>query len=229
MDDINTNLAPHAINSVKQDAHVLNELKKMNKKTKQLTLEDDPPITGLEAAAEAEDQDDQYEMQEYNPAAKDQSENKAIFRANYGYEQKLPAVYVLDAKIFPLEPDYMIKIVKYVIPEDGLPIRTYPCNGEPNEVSMKELHNHPDDEDIYQKDSLVLQLMKRKGQILEITKETAISNAERVNITFSPDGRYFALIRNKKHILQVYKVNKQNDIIAMMEKIKRDKPIFEIK
>lgn len=34
----------------------------------------------------------------------------------YGFESDLPATYLLDAKIFPSDVRYIMKIIKYVIP-----------------------------------------------------------------------------------------------------------------
>jgi len=48
---------------------------------------------------------------EYQPGAKDQSHNKDAFRQNYGVEVRVPSVYVLDAKIYPTDPNYIIKVV----------------------------------------------------------------------------------------------------------------------
>jgi len=154
MTDVTSALGPDAVRTLCQDSHVLNELKKMNRKAKDNVEDAGGGAYEPEDAIQKETEgSQQYEMQEYNPAAKDQSENKAIFRSNYGYEQELPAVYVLDAKIFPIAPAFMVNVVKYVIPEEGLKIRTYPVGGlEPTECTMKELHHEP----IYQKDSLVL-------------------------------------------------------------------------
>lgn len=50
---------------------------------------------------------------EYQPGARDQSENKETFRKNYGVEIKLPSVYVIDAKVYPDNFHYVLKIVKY--------------------------------------------------------------------------------------------------------------------
>lgn len=55
-------------------------------------------------------------LDQYFPGAKDQSQNKETFRKNYGIEIKVPTVYVLDAKIYPNDFNYVVKIVKYAIP-----------------------------------------------------------------------------------------------------------------
>ncbi len=63
---------------------------------------------------------------EYQPGARDQSENKETFRKNYGVEIKLPSVYVIDAKIYPDNFHYVVKIVKYLIPKTNQMVVTYP-------------------------------------------------------------------------------------------------------
>ena len=40
---------------------------------------------------------------EFNPSAKDQSLNKAVFRKKYGFETEFPYFYILDAKVSPLD------------------------------------------------------------------------------------------------------------------------------
>jgi len=141
MDDVTKHLKPKNIKDLKQDSDVLNELKRLNNKKRLAAAnQDDTLLDATLNTKETEAAEGQYDMQEYNPAAKDQSENKAVFRKNYGYEQELPAVYVLDAKIFPLDVTFMIKIVKYVIPEEGLKIRTYPIGKESYDDTMKSIH-----------------------------------------------------------------------------------------
>jgi len=83
----------------------------------------------------------------YEPAAKDQSYNKDAFRENYGVEIKLPSVYVLEAKIFPIDPNYIIKVVQYAIPKNDKKVITYPYtseksghNKEVREETMAEIH-----------------------------------------------------------------------------------------
>jgi hypothetical protein len=46
-------------------------------------------------------------------------------------------------------------------------------------------------------------------------------NAYRVNITFSPNGQYFALFRKALNILQIYQID-NGDISGMMDKIQDD-------
>ena len=67
---------------------------------------------------------------EYQPGARDQSENKETFRKNYGVEIKLPSVYVIDAEIYPDNFNYILKIVKYQTPKTEQMVITYPniCN-----------------------------------------------------------------------------------------------------
>ena len=63
-----------------------------------------------------EEIDDPYQLEEFNPGAKNQDSNKQIFRRNYGVETQLPAFYIIDAKVFPISSNFMIRVVDYVAP-----------------------------------------------------------------------------------------------------------------
>ena len=58
-------------------------------------------------------------MEAFDPGAKDQSTNENIFRRNYGIEKQLPGYYIIDAKIYPKNLDYVVRIVKYTIPKNN--------------------------------------------------------------------------------------------------------------
>lgn len=41
-----------------------------------------------------------------------------MFRKNYGVERALPGFYILDAKIIPKRIEYVLKVVKFIIPDE---------------------------------------------------------------------------------------------------------------
>ena len=54
---------------------------------------------------------------EFDASAKNQAQNKSIFLEKYGFETEIPSTYLLDAKIYPNDVRYAIKVIKYVIPD----------------------------------------------------------------------------------------------------------------
>ena len=61
---------------------------------------------------------------EFNPSAKDQSLNKAVFRKKYGFETEFPYFYILDAKVSPLDQTQILRVGKYAIPFSDAKVRT---------------------------------------------------------------------------------------------------------
>jgi len=63
----------------------------------------------------------------------------------------------------------------------------------------------------FDKDNCVLQLMKREGEHLIVKQEVEIKGARKCSIAFSNDGKYLALFRKTRNILQIYKIDVPND------------------
>ena len=63
-----------------------------------------------------DDDDDPFDLEDFNPGAKDQNANKNIFRRNYGLEVQYPGFYILDSKVYPKDIDWVVKVVKFVAP-----------------------------------------------------------------------------------------------------------------
>lgn len=66
--------------------------------------------------------DDADEQSEFRAKDKNQSYNKAIFRKKYGVELELPAFYIQDAKLYPKNIKYCLKVVKYAIPRTNMKV-----------------------------------------------------------------------------------------------------------
>lgn len=61
---------------------------------------------------------DEQNYLEFNPEAKNQEYNKAVFREKYGYEINLPCYYILDSRVYPkLSQEYVFLIIAYVVPD----------------------------------------------------------------------------------------------------------------
>jgi hypothetical protein len=56
-------------------------------------------------------------LREFDASAKNQAQNKSIFLEKYGFETEIPSKYLMDAKIYPNDVRYAIKVIKYVIPD----------------------------------------------------------------------------------------------------------------
>ena len=65
------------------------------------------------------------EETDFDPGAKDQDLNKRIFMNKYGVKIDLPSQYVLDAKIYPVDINYCIKVVKHSLPNPEQALRYY--------------------------------------------------------------------------------------------------------
>jgi len=49
-----------------------------------------------------------------------------VFRRNYGVETELPGYYTIDAKIYPQDLNYVLRVQKYAAPNNSIyKIRTY--------------------------------------------------------------------------------------------------------
>lgn len=93
---------------------------------------------------------------EFDPGAKDQDMNKKTFVNKYGVKIDLPSFYTLDAKIYPVDINYCIKVVKHSIPDAAQVVKSYGVDEEPNDTTIGELFEDAQ----YQKQNVVLQLIK---------------------------------------------------------------------
>ena len=62
-------------------------------------------------------------------------------------------------------------------------------------------------------------MRNNNGVLEEIGEEIPLLESKKVNIEFSPDGKYFAVLHKKRNLLDVWEVE-DNDIVALFEKIK---------
>lgn len=87
---------------------MINKIKRISKGNNEANEDD---------SSQSED-DNIMKTDEFDPGATSQYENKVKFRKNYGIETHLPNMYILDAQIYPLDINYMIRVVNYVRPDD---------------------------------------------------------------------------------------------------------------
>ena len=176
-----------------------------------------------------EDQDDEEEarqdakadlvMQEYDPGAINQTQNKAIFRKNYGAEKELPTWYILDAKVCPGNSSQVLVVMKYIIPDAKQKVKMFDAMGQKAVVqTMKEHYAHEQ----FDRENVVLMLMQAEDKRLKVVHQVTVQQAYKVRIAFSQDGRYFAIFRRKLNNLQIYEHKSSNfhDLLQMVHQRK---------
>jgi len=67
-------------------------------------------------------------MINYDIESKNQYLNKAAYQLNYGVQAQLPTFYTTDAKVYPKDPKYILKSIKYALPDKNNKLRVYPGN-----------------------------------------------------------------------------------------------------
>ena len=87
---------------------------------------------------------------EFDASAKNQAQNKQIFLKKYGFESEILTYYLLDAKIYPADVKYSVKVVKYVIPQTELSIYNLK-NNKLKKSTFAEIYSDP----IYESDSVL--------------------------------------------------------------------------
>ena len=69
--------------------------------------------------------DKNEENLEFDAIGKEQKKNKKVFIRKYGVEVLLPAFYIQDAKLYPKNISYCLKVVKYAIPKNKMKVTSY--------------------------------------------------------------------------------------------------------
>ena len=160
----------------------------------------------------------------FDPGAENQERNKQVFRKSYGMDINLPTYYIQDAKVYPKNLNFVLKAVKYILPADDeymiREIRKNP-NLEAGELEVEDKNiSESYVGDKYLPHNCVLQLMKQEGKNLHVTCEVPIINSKKVDIAFSPDGKWFSLFRIKLNILRIFKID-DYDIESLMHKVEK--------
>lgn len=91
------------------------------------------------------------------------------YMENYGVEFLLPALFVQDALIYPVDPVYSIQLINYVFPiNDEFSVSTHNLDGSSSIGTFRELFS------LYTK-GLVLRLLKREKSSLSKIGEIALN------------------------------------------------------
>jgi hypothetical protein len=164
------------------------------------------------------------QLHDFNPSATDQSVNKAVFRKKYGVEQKFPYNYILDSKVVPTKPNQVIKVMKYIIPKHGTDLRVYEVDKDPEVIEMNKFFSTK----VFEYKNVVFQLFEfQDKQGIKMIKEVPVFDAYVVNIQFSRDGKYFAVLRRGLNNLQIYEV-KNNNIEELLERVSKKEFLIEL-
>ena len=121
---------------------------------------------------------------EFDPGAKNQDQNKRKFRQDYGVEQELPGFYIVDARVYPSDLSYVVRLIKHRVPTGGdYTVTTYALNEEPVTCNVDELQGPFFD--LARGDHLTFQLMKANEDALVILKEFPIEIDTKSDLRFS--------------------------------------------
>ena len=71
-----------------------------------------------ESSSDEEGKDDK-DYYAFDAGAETQERNKQVFRKAYGTEINLPTYYIQDAKVYPKALEFVLKAVKYILPDDA--------------------------------------------------------------------------------------------------------------
>ena len=87
---------------------------------------------------------------------KEARSNMQDYMENFGIEFPIPALFVKDAVIYPVQPTYCIQVIKYAFPiSDQYSVSTHNLDGKSSVGTFKELFSQ------YTR-GLVLRLLKRE-------------------------------------------------------------------
>ena len=120
----------------------------------------------------------------------------------------------MDAKIFPNDVRYAIKVIKYVIPDSTQEVYDL----KDDKLTKTDFQTIYEDNKYNEADCL-LQLVKIEDDQQRITtiREVRIEDATDIQICFSPDGMYFALFKKAYNYLYIYSLDNIDDLIEKVE------------
>lgn len=167
--------------------------------------------------------DDPFDMEDFHPGAKNQDQNKNVFRRNYGIETQLQGYYIQSASIWPKNLKYVVRIIKFVCPQDPIfKCQTFKLDQMPEtgkeKVKLEESEiltakdmfmsdsNRQDklEPKYYQHDSCVIQLLYAHENYLEILHEVVTNMDSKFEVEFSLKGDFLCLFARHKSILRVF-------------------------
>ena len=156
LSDLNQ-LASKEISSIIKNAATLQSLKTLNRINLGKNEEDysDEDLGSLSFRQREIQKSEDNEL-DFDPGAKNQDMNKRIFINKFGVKTELPTFYVLDAKIYPKNVNYILKVIKYSIPNQRQRVNNFEVDKDPVETSMSELFK----DGKYHQQNVVLELIK---------------------------------------------------------------------
>ena len=118
----------------------------------------------------------------------------------FGIEFPIPALFVKDATIYPVNPRYSIQLIKYAFPiSDEYSISTHSLDGKSSMGTFTDLFSN------YTR-GLVLRLLKREQSSLLRMGEIGL-NAQEALIEFHHEGGMFGFFYKETQVLKVTTVD----------------------
>jgi hypothetical protein len=113
-------------------------LKNLNHELK--NYDDDSDVEMIMSTRQNEIEKNEQKEIDFEPGAKNQDLNKRVFIKKYGVIVDLPSYYVLDAKIYPKNLEFCLKVIKYSIPKTTQKVNNYKVDEDPEETTIGELY-----------------------------------------------------------------------------------------
>ena len=120
----------------------------------------------------------------------------------------------MDAKIYPNDVRYAIKVIKYVIPDSTKEV----CDLKDGKLTKTDFQTIYEDNK-YSESNCVLQLVKIEDDKQRITtvREITVEDSTDIQISFSPDGKYFALYKTTNNYLTIYTLENIDELLDKVE------------
>lgn len=153
-------------------------------------------------------------------SARQAKDNQKLFLQNYGIDVHIPTFFVIDSRIWPSNPDYIFSLIKYVLPERQSKTIQHEYNGRSTISSYKALYGSQ------LNGNLVLRLMHKGDNFLNVKKEIILRQLEWAKIVMSDDGQMIAIFSPEtnsdgsiRHEIKIYFCDSEDpiDIMTLIE------------
>lgn len=123
------------------------------------------------------------------------------FVERYGVEVEIPAKYIHDCKIYPMDPSYLVQVVGFCFPsaegEDEYIIKKHRQDGGTEESTCADFYGVDPRVSLrlmrQQDDSLVPVQIAEESESNKNCSDVPVELGRQVNTLFSPDGRYMVI------------------------------------
>ena len=123
---------------------------------------------------------------------------------------------MIDSKIYPLDLDIILRVVKYEKPDNNIyKVKIFENDKEPTLQEVDEAYC----DEKYEGDYMVVQMYKSKDTHLSFLDEEMFKCNDKVELQFSVDGKYLAMcIRDAKNpVINIFKVQTGSPITLLKD------------